>query len=747
MSTDNTLWARPALAAQVLAPRRDGRSDVLLRVPALADARRTVMLQSTLEALPGVTRVRVEVTARRLHITFDAARIGLPDLLDACHASACPAQPLRRELLDDPLHHQANDALKRLAVAGLFTMQAMMFALVLYLGVIDRVDASTRQLFRWLEMLAATPVIGYAAIPFFRHALRDLRARRAGIDVPIAIAVLLIYLASAWNTLAGHGAIWFDSATMLIFVLLTGRYLELRARRRHHDLDAASTDNLPLLATRRDAAGTWETVAALELEPGDRLRVSEGSVVPADGILACAQARLDTSHHDGESRVRHVDQGQPVESGSLVLDAPIELTVTRAGSATSATRRRQLAEEAARQRARTDGAADAGVGRFIAGVLGLAAATAAFWLWHDPARAFDTVIAVLVVACPCAFALATPATLTRAMSVLARRGVMLTRPQALAALADVDHALVDKTGTLTRPQLDAAATLTHNNIEPRQALAWAAALAHGSSHPVAQAVLRANAATPATASDIQVSAGGGISGRLDGRALRLGRAGFACPGHADDDALWLADAHGPLARFALVESLRPGARSAMQALQQAGIHVAIASGDSAPRVAAIAAQLDIADHHARQSPDAKFERVRAAQAAGHRVLVVGDGSNDAAALAAADVSASLAGATDLARHHADLLLGDDLSQLTLARALARRAVRTMRHNRRWGLTWNAIAIPLAACGLVPPWLAALGMSASSLIVVLNALRLEAPDAPPAAGPHHDQPARWQERTA
>ncbi|HET7266639.1 MAG TPA: heavy metal translocating P-type ATPase [Oleiagrimonas sp.] len=726
MSADYAAWNRPALLDQVLHARRDGRAEVALHVPALDDPRRTVDLQQYLESLRGVVRVRVDVHARRLRITFDPRAVDLPRLLQACAACACPARPLRRECLDVPELRAANDSLKRLAVAGLFMMQAMMFALVLYLGVIDAVNASTLALFRWLEMLAAVPVIGYAAVPFFRRAWADLRAGRAGIDVPIALAVILICAASAWNTLRGHGHIWFDSASMLVFALLLGRHLELRARCRHQSVNAAASDAMPLLATRRADNGPFETVAAMELVAGDIVRVSEGSVIPADGILKSDHARLDASHQDGESRVRTAARGDAIHAGGVALDSPIELTVTRAGSQTRMMRAHQLADGAAHQRARSD-SSGVGVGRFVAGVLGLAAATGVFWLWHDPTRAFDTVVAVLVVACPCAFALAMPATLTRAMTVLSRHGVIVTRPHALAALARADHAVFDKTGTLTRAHLDANNIDTFGRMTREQALQLAGALASGSSHPLSQAIVRASRGhVTANADHVEAMAGNGLRGQFRGRTVTLGRAGFANPGHDDDDALWLADDHGPLARFHLTEALRDNAHDTIRALRIQSIGIDLASGDHADRVAAVAHRVGIEHWQARQLPRDKYELVRRRQHDGHRVLVVGDGSNDAAALATADVSASIDGATDLARRHADILLGHDIGHLLLTRALARDAMRIVRQNRRWGLAWNIAAIPLAACGLVSPWLAALGMSFSSLVVVLNALRLGDP---------------------
>ncbi|HET6632880.1 MAG TPA: heavy metal translocating P-type ATPase [Rhodanobacteraceae bacterium] len=744
MSAAHAVWSRPQLAAQVLRRRRDGQAEVALRVPTLATPHQVLRLEQQLLAERGVARVAVDTLARRLRVRFDDTATPLPRLLAACDAAGCPAQPLAATSLDDARRREADESLRRLLVAGIFAMQAMMFALVLYLGVIDAVDTLTTRLFRWLGLLSAAPVIGYAAWPFFRRTLAGVRARRAGIDLPIALAIGLIYGASVLSAVRGGGEVYFDSVSMFVFVLLLGRHLELRARHRNGALGEAVADAAPLVAERRNADGALEPVAVSELLPGDRVHVAEGGVVPADGLLESANVQVDAALLSGESRACTLRRGQAVDAGSVVLDGPLELRVERTSADSAAGRLGALADAARRGRQAQGADDDPAATRFVLRVLTLAAATVAFWLWRDPARTFDAAVAVLVVACPCAFALAAPATMARAMAVLARRGVLVARPCALRALARVNHALLDKTGTLTEPTFNADRITSRRGLEPRQALRLAVALARESSHPAARAVARrAGGLELPQAREVEVVAGGGIRGRVDGRVLRLGRAGFACAAAADDEALWLADERGALARLPLQESLRPQAQMALSGLRDAGIAAQIASGDVPSRVRVLAARLGIDAWRARQSPADKLRQVRDAQAAGDCVLVVGDGSNDAAALAAADVSASLAGASELARAHADLLLNDGLGGLLLARQLAARAAQVLRQNRRWALAYNMAAIPFAALGFVPPWLAALGMSLSSLAVILNTLRIAAPL--PAAAP----PAlpRLRERTA
>jgi Cu2+-exporting ATPase len=420
------------------------------------------------------------------------------------------------------------------------------------------------------------------------------------------------------------------------------------------------------------------------------------------------------------------------------------MRVEHSGAATTAARLGALAAHA-RQARSAFGDSDRQVGRFVARVLALTALTALGWLLVDPSRAFEAAVAVLVVACPCAFALTRPATLTRALGVLAGRGVLVTDGSALATLARVDYALFDKTGTLTEPQLDRRAIQPLRGDSAEHALQLAAALAHESSHPLARALAAAarQSSLPWRAQSVQVSTGSGLSGEIDGRTLYLGRPDFALAASGQPvpttaaDVLLLADARGAIAAFHLDEQPRPDARRVLDAWRADGVATAVASGDSADRVAAMAGRLGIDDWHARQSPAEKLERLKAARRDGHVTLAVGDGSNDAPVLAGADVSAALASGTELAQAHADLLLLDGrLDGLTDARMIAGQMQQVMTQSRRWALLYNLCAVPFAAIGLVPPWLAAIGMSLSSLMVILNALRVGR--AAPAARP---DPAR------
>jgi Cu2+-exporting ATPase len=440
-------------------------------------------------------------------------------------------------------------------------------------------------------------------------------------------------------------------------------------------------------------------------------------------VLESDAVEVDEALLSGESRPHRRQRGERLVAGSVVLGSPAELRVEHSGQDTTAARLGRLAGRA-RQARGDDDPADREATRFVLRVLALTALTALAWLWLDRARAFDAAVAVLVVACPCAFALTRPAALTRALAVLAGRGVLVAEPRALEALARVDYALFDKTGTLATPWLDAAAIEPlRAGLQPGDALRLAAALARESTHPLAHALAAAcPGATPA-AHGLRVTATAGIEAVVDGRTLRLGRPGFALAPSGRgapagvDGALLLADPDGALAAFHVSEAPRAEAATTLQALRADGIATVLASGDTRARVAIIAGALGIARWAGRQSPADKLALLQAARTQGHVTLAVGDGSNDA------DVSAALASGTDLAQAHADLLLVRGLDGLWQARGIARQLAHVVRQGRRWSLGYNLLAVPFAAAGLVPPWLAAIGMSASSLVVVLNGLRV------------------------
>ena len=724
---DFAAWDRPAIDA--LYVRRDGNSaEVCVLVEGLRCAACSWLIERAIGGLPGVQEVRVNPAARRLHLSWDITRTPLSTLLERLARLGYLAHPLDAAAIDSLTQREQRVALKRLLVAGLGMMQAMMYAVALYAGAFDGMDALTRDFFRWLGFLVATPVVLYSAQPFFIGAWRELSARRLGMDVPVAFAIALVYAASLIEAVRGGGQVYFDSAAMFTFFLLAGRYVELRARHRAADTVDALARLQPALAQRCRPDGTVETVGVHELASGDVVEIAHGAQVPADGELLSDECSVDESVLNGESQSQRRRRGERLLAGSALRDGPVRLRVTEVGANTLLSSMLRLIARAGSEKPQAAQAGERAAARFVAAVLAVTVLTALAWLAFDPPRAFASALAVLVVACPCAFALAVPAALTRAHAVLARRGVLVVRSDALERLATARHVLFDKTGTLTTDQLELEAVTVQHGCTRDDALAFAAALERSSPHPLGRLLRQAaHGLPPVMAERLRHLAGQGVVGQVHGRELRLGRAEFALQRvDIDDGSVVLACDGSELARFHFREFLRAEAADTVRELQATGLAVEILSGDAADRVAAIARRLGVGVWRARQSPEQKLARLAHWRAAGG-VVMVGDGINDAPVLAGADVAVALGGAAELSQAQADLVLANDrLDGLLLARRVARDCRRVMQQNLAWAMGYNLAAVPLAAFGLVPPWLAAIGMSLSSIGVLLNSLRIRLP---------------------
>jgi Cu2+-exporting ATPase len=589
------------------------------------------------------------------------------------------------------------------------------------------------QFLRLTSLLVATPVVFYSATPFFAGAWRGLRARRPGMDLPVGIAIAAAYAASTWNVFAGSGDVWFDSAVMFVFFLSAARFLEMSGRHRALGLTGALARHLPRVATRL-VDGRAEPVGVVELQPGDLVLVQPGQSIPVDGRLEGGSARVDEALLTGESRPVHKSSGERVVAGSINLLSSVTIRVESVGAGTVLAQIGRLIDTARAERPRLVQVTDRVGAWFVTGVLLLAAATGAAWWWIEPGRAFEIMLAVLVVTCPCALALATPAAFTVGMSALARRGVLLRRAGALETLSRVTDLVFDKTGTLTGHGAGIARIAPATGHDAAEVLALAAALESRSEHPIARAF--PPAAAGVRVEDAVAVPGQGIEGRVNGERLRIGTLGFArfSSGHPADHAVpddesalqsvHLGSQRGLLARFDIAEQVSPATVDAIDRLQAGGIRVTIASGDRAGPVRAVAGRLGVGAWHHSMQPADKLALARELQAHGGIVGMVGDGINDSPVLAGADVAIAIGTGTALAQHAADcILMGNGPGALPEALALARRTMRVVRQNLWWAVGYNLVAVPLAVTGILAPWLAALGMSASSLLVTFNALRL------------------------
>lgn len=712
----------------------DGGREITLLTDGMRCAACAWLIDRALTREPGVSEVAANAVTGRIRIVWDSARTPLSTLLSRLAALGYRPSLATGEARERERRRERNRWLLRLGVAGLGAMQAMMYAEALYLDTAGEMSLATRDFFRWITFLVSTPVVFYAGWPFLEGMWRELRGRRLGMDTLIAGSTLLAYFASLFETLRGGAHVWFDAAVMFVFLLLTARMLEQRAR----GIASAQVDALararPAVAARERDDGSVEQIPLSALAVGDIVRVAVGEGVPADGEVLgeadAADTAFDESLLTGESEPVAKSPGAMAFAGSVCRERPARLRVARTGADTRLSQLTRLVERAQEQRPPIARAADRIAGWFVTVLILGAALVYAWWRMHDPARAFEVALAVLVVSCPCALSLAVPAALAAAHGGLAKLGVLALRGEALDTLARADRIVFDKTGTLSdrRPRL-AEVTLfegmTSDGMTRDAALAIAAALERDSGHPLAAAFADAGIAAPPAVTDLRSEPGHGVAGTVDGRAWRLGRAAWAA-GRDDDDAVWLGDGARGFARFVLRETPRADAAAALAALRAQGLRVALCSGDAEAPVARMAATVGIAadDVRARQTPEDKLAYVRTRQAAGEIVAMVGDGINDAPVLAGADVSLALADGAALAQRAADFVVtGGALRRIPQAIALACRSRRIVRQNLAWALGYNLLALPLAATGQVTPWIAAIGMALSSLLVTLNALRL------------------------
>jgi Cu2+-exporting ATPase len=730
-------YDRPDVQAPLVAVEGDAAT-VNLLLEGLRCSACSWLVDQRLARLPGVLRASVNPATARVQVRFERERVGLAAILRAIAELGYRPHVLGSADTLEVATRERRTALKRLAVAGFGMMQVMMIAGSLYIGATDGMDPVVREYLRFISLVMSVPVAFYAGWPFLVGAVRGLRARHFGMDLPVAVAIVGAFAMSTWNTFEGSGDVYFDSVTMFIFLLLLGRYLEMIARHRAGSTTEALLRLVPSTAVRLGAAGR-ERVPVAQLAAGDRVLVARGECFPADGRIVVGDTEADESLLTGESRPVPKPVGSEAIAGSLNAGQPVELEIGAVGQSTVLAGIVRLLERAQTERPRIARLADRAATWFVSRVLAGAALVCAVWLYVDPTRAFEATLAVLVATCPCALSLATPTAITAATAALARRGLLVTRADALETLARATDVVFDKTGTLTlgRPRLERVRVLAPA-LGDEQALALAAALERASEHPLAHAF---DGIESAPALDACVQPGRGVEGTVGGRRLRIGTAEYVAelagevPADLAEAAVLLGESGRWLAAFTFGDAPRPEAAAVVAELQALGLRPRIASGDHSDAVAAAARQLGIEDWRARLLPEQKLAWVRELRADGRRVLAVGDGINDAPTLRAAEVSVAMGTGSSLAQASADLVaLHGDLSTLGAAVRIARRTTAIVRQNLWWSAAYNLVSLPLAAFGLIPPWIAALGMSASSLFVVLNALRLSARDRAPAARP-------------
>jgi Cu2+-exporting ATPase len=711
--------------ARHVASKPDGTHEITLAVDGLQCGACVWLIESVLSAEPAVLAGRVNMTTRRLRLGWRGAAEDADRLVARIEALGYRLVPFDVSALAAAQDATARMLMRCLAIAGFAAVNVMLVSIGVWAGqgrVLDPIGPATMALLHWVSALIAMPAIAYAGRPFFASALAALRQRRTNMDVPISLGVILVTGMSLVETIEGGEHTYFDSAVTLLFFLLVGRVLDHRARGQ-----ARATAEQLLAMRATDVAvlkpdGTMRRCAQGQVAEGDHVLVPTGERIGVDGVLERGSGVLDTSLVTGESLPVNAAPGTAVYAGTLNLGTTLIVRATQTGNATLLAECVRLIEAAETRRGRFVVLADRVARRYAPAVHLCALLTFLGWYFGigvPVGQALLTAAAVLIITCPCALALAVPAVQVIATGQLFRGGMLLKSPTALERLAEVDTVVFDKTGTLTEPLLALAGTQDPADLRA------AAALAVSSRHPLARSLVAAAGAV-VPADGVVEHQGQGLAQATQAGEVRLGSRAFC--GNPDATAagpeLWLARPDAAPVRFCFDERPRVDAVDVVDRLKRMGMTVKLISGDHAEQVRRIAETLGIADWHAGCSPVDKVALVESWAQAGRRVLMVGDGINDSPALAAASVSASPATAADVSQTVADLVFqGAKLRPVAIALQTARRAKQVMRQNLALSIGYNVVMVPLAIAGWVTPWLAAVAMSSSSLLVMANSLRL------------------------
>ncbi len=696
----------------------DGSQDIIISVQGMHCAACAWLIDRALSKQAGVSEVSVNAVTGRLHLRWQQTTTPLSQLITCLQRLGYRAFLTRGSQLEQSRSTERKQLLLRIGLAALVAMQTMMFAEALYLDTANAMSIGTRDLFRWLCFVTATPVVFYSGMPFIKGMLNELKQNTLGMDVLAASSILLAYFGSFYQTLIGGEHVWYDAAVMFVLFLLIARFLEYRTRQVASEQSDALARAQPYLAqVIRDEKQF--AIPADQIKQTDTLLISPGESVAADGYLISDMASFDESLLTGEAQPVLKNKGDFVFAGSIGSLQSCRMQVSQIGRDTQLSQLLYRVELAQLKKSGVSHYAERIARYFVLGILLIATMVYFYWQQQGSLRAFEIALAVLVVSCPCALALALPAAFASAQSALAKIGILSFNNDSLIKLAKVDTVVFDKTGTLTQGKIIRSDEQYYVE-DAAGALAIACALENNSLHPLTSAFPEQ---TKLQAENVQLIPSKGVQGLINHRQYRIGRADFVAD-KIDDGRLWLGDGEHAFASFSLKDNTRTDAKETVAALQDAGLQVHIISGDAESKVSELAHELGIVYSLARQSPEQKQDYVKKLQSENHTVAMVGDGINDALVLASADVSIAMSGGAAIAQRSADMIIcGEKLDRILYARNIALKTQHIIKQNLTWALLYNAISIPVTAMGLIHPGLAALGMVSSSLLVSLNALRL------------------------
>ncbi|HHF2955451.1 TPA: heavy metal translocating P-type ATPase [Vibrio diabolicus] len=698
---------------------RENVSEVTLSLEGVSCAACAWLIEKQVSNTAGLVSIRVNTTTNRALLAWDKTQVRLSELLSVIHKLGYKAAPFEADKQEASYHRMMKQYLYRLGIAGLATMQVMMLAVALYLEVFGDLEPEFKNYFRWVSLIFATPVLIYSALPFYLNAWRSIKGRTLGMDVPVSIALIFAYVASLIATVTEQGEVFFESISMFTFFLLVGRFLEMRARRKA----AAASGNLlkliPAIATTLDG----EQIPVKTLKVGDRIRVLPGEHIPADGKVISGRIHIDESMLTGESVHVVKREGDAVYAGTLNGDESFELEVMSSKADSMISNIVRLQDEAQHSKPKIAEIADVVARYFVGAILIISAGTWLYWHQTKPDDAFWIMLSVLVATCPCALSLATPTALTCATSRMGNFGILLRKGHVFETLCKINHLVVDKTGTLTKGDIEICDTKVLSDLPKEDCLSLAAALEAHANHPIARS-FASYANDDFVVCEVQNVIGSGIEGIWNGKIVKIGSAAFVQGKESDEShAVYLSVDGEHVASFYYRDPIRKESKAFVQRFADAGIKTTLLTGDSLSNARPVANEIGIDHVVASAKPEDKLAYLKSLDE-DSITMMVGDGINDAPTLAGAHLSVAMGGGTDVAKASADMtLLGDNLEKLLEARLLALRTRKIIRENLAWSLGYNLLILPLAVAGLVAPYIAVVGMSASSIIVVSNSLRL------------------------
>ncbi|HHF3092153.1 TPA: heavy metal translocating P-type ATPase [Vibrio diabolicus] len=698
---------------------RENVSEVTLSLEGVSCAACAWLIEKQVSNTAGLVSIRVNTTTNRALLAWDKTQVRLSELLSVIHKLGYKAAPFEADKQEASYHRMMKQYLYRLGIAGLATMQVMMLAVALYLEVFGDLEPEFKNYFRWVSLIFATPVLLYSALPFYLNAWRSIKGRTLGMDVPVSIALIFAYVASLIATVTEQGEVFFESISMFTFFLLVGRFLEMRARRKA----AAASGNLlkliPAIATTLDG----EQIPVKTLKVGDRIRVLPGEHIPADGKVISGRIHIDESMLTGESVHVVKREGDAVYAGTLNGDESFELEVMSSKADSMISNIVRLQDEAQHSKPKIAEIADVVARYFVGAILIISVGTWFYWHQTKPDDAFWIMLSVLVATCPCALSLATPTALTCATSRMGNFGILLRKGHVFETLCKINHLVVDKTGTLTKGDIEICDTKVLSDLPKEDCLSLAAALEAHANHPIARS-FASYANDDFVVYEVQNVIGSGIEGIWNGKIVKIGSAVFVQGKESDEShAVYLSVDGEHVASFYYRDPIRKESKAFVQRFADAGIKTTLLTGDSLSNARPVANEIGIDHVVASAKPEDKLAYLKSLDE-DSITMMVGDGINDAPTLAGAHLSVAMGGGTDVAKASADMtLLGDNLEKLLEARLLALRTRKIIRENLAWSLGYNLLILPLAVAGLVAPYIAVVGMSASSIIVVSNSLRL------------------------